>query len=186
MSWAATAYVKDLQTTPDGQRLTRSEKLILFVLADYSDPDTGCAWPSFETLAEKALMSRSSAFATIRSLRDKGMIEVEQRRSGQRRASNRYRILGVAAQPALFSDRVGSVDNPGSTSNSCTYRNAEERSVQTGLEPPIEPIEQTEKLSTGKLSTASGVAAGRRLVSDLDLGDDTEVGAMPNELKSTP
>ena len=80
MSWEATAYVKDLKACHDGARLSRGQKLLLFVLADYHNTKYRVAWPSIPLIAEEALASiaqvkRDLAYleehAVIRKLRPK-------------------------------------------------------------------------------------------------------------------
>ncbi|MGH9504801.1 MAG: hypothetical protein ACRD20_18265 [Terriglobales bacterium] len=61
MSWEATAYVKELVACPDGARLSRGQKLLLFVLADYHNTKYRAAWPSEPLLAREALASLSQA-----------------------------------------------------------------------------------------------------------------------------
>ena len=56
MSWADTAYVKELKVTPDGPPISTSEQL--FVLADYHNEERGEAWVSLARLAEKSLPIR--------------------------------------------------------------------------------------------------------------------------------
>ena len=57
MSWEATAYVKSLDACPDGAPLSRGQKLLLFVLADYHNTAHRAAWPSVPTLAGESLTS---------------------------------------------------------------------------------------------------------------------------------
>ena len=72
MSWKATAWVNKLTG------ITRSEKLLMFVISDRYNEDEGCARPSIPTMAEEALMSESTAHRVIASLQRKGKIEVVQ------------------------------------------------------------------------------------------------------------
>jgi hypothetical protein len=39
MSWQATAYVSKLITTPNGEKLTQSEKILALLLADRHNTD---------------------------------------------------------------------------------------------------------------------------------------------------
>lgn len=57
MSWQATAYVKELCVCPDGASLSRGQKLLLFVLADYHNTAHKVAWPSVPRLAEESMAS---------------------------------------------------------------------------------------------------------------------------------
>ena len=80
MSWRATAWVNKLRG------ITRSEKLLLFVLSDRYNEDEGCARPSIPTIAEEALMSQRTAYRVISALEKKGILEVVDRPG----TSNRY------------------------------------------------------------------------------------------------
>lgn len=94
MSWKATAYIKDLRQAPNGQALTRTEKLVLFVLADCFNPDYHCAWPSVKSLARAALVSDRHIRRILRSLEAKGAIQTtESRGLGH---TNCYRFPGFS------------------------------------------------------------------------------------------
>ena len=76
MSWQATAYVKTLVTAPNGEPITRSEKLLLFVLADSHNAGRRVAWPSVTTMAFDCLMSERQIQYILRSVEPKGIIEI--------------------------------------------------------------------------------------------------------------
>lgn len=59
MSWEASGFVKKLLVCPDGAPLSRGQKLLMLILADYHDPRRKMAWPSVMTLAEESLSSHS-------------------------------------------------------------------------------------------------------------------------------
>jgi hypothetical protein len=95
MSWKATAYVKELREGPNGQVLTRTEKLVMFVLADCFNPDYYCAWPSVERLARASLLTDRHVRRILRSLEAKGVIQTtENRGSGH---TNAYRFPGFTS-----------------------------------------------------------------------------------------
>jgi hypothetical protein len=83
MSWKATAYVKPLKTAPDGALFTRSEKLLLLILADYHNEEKGCAWPSAATLAKDTLMTTRHVRTLLGRVRQKGVLCVSKRLSGE-------------------------------------------------------------------------------------------------------
>lgn len=96
MSWRATAYVKELREAPNGQRLTCGEKLVMFVLADCYNEDYRRAWPSVQTLADAALMTKRNVRRILRSLEGKGLLETaESRGIGH---SNSYRFPGHSGE----------------------------------------------------------------------------------------
>jgi hypothetical protein len=97
MSWAASAYVKTLCRGAHGEPLTRAEKLLLMVMADYYSDEEGAAWPSATTLAREALLTRESVWRCIRRLTEKGVLAVEEQRSTRGAfVANRYRFVGLS------------------------------------------------------------------------------------------
>jgi hypothetical protein len=71
LSWKATVYVKGLGS----DRVTRAEKLLLFVLADQYLDDRRQAWnQSLEELSRAALMSKRQGRRSLRSLEQKGIL----------------------------------------------------------------------------------------------------------------
>jgi hypothetical protein len=91
MSWQASAYVDSLTAG-----ISRSEKLLLFVLADHHNPESGWAWPSISRLENRTMLKERWVYRLLRSLEGKGLIEIEHN-GGQ--TTNRYRFPGMA--PAL-------------------------------------------------------------------------------------
>lgn len=92
MSWKATAYIKDLQQAPNGQKITCSEKLIMFVLADCYNEDYHQAWPSVQRLATASLMTERHARRILIALEGKGLIQIVRRQGSGN--TNIYRFLG--------------------------------------------------------------------------------------------
>lgn len=93
MSWTASAYVRQLIEAPNGQSITRSEKLILFVLADYHNTEKESAWPSVRSIARDAMFSARQTRTILRSCERKGIILIEPRkRSDGSATSNTYRF----------------------------------------------------------------------------------------------
>ena len=76
MSWANTAYIKKLNVTPDGQPLSKSEKLLLFVLADYHNEDSNEAWVSLARLAAQSLQSPSGTIRLLQGLERKNVLQI--------------------------------------------------------------------------------------------------------------
>ena len=81
MSWKATAYVKPLRAAPDCTPLSRGEKFLLFILADYHNDEQRAAWPSGAALARDALMTLRHVRNLISSLKAKGILCTSQRQS---------------------------------------------------------------------------------------------------------
>src|SRR5260370_32429041 len=92
MGWQATAFVKSLKVSPSGHLINRGEKLILLLLADYTDPYTGVAWPSVNLLAKDGLYERRQVTRILNSLEKKGFISTIHSLG---RVVNRYNIAGL-------------------------------------------------------------------------------------------
>ncbi len=96
MSWAATAYVKHLRVRPDGKILTKAQKLVLFVLADYHNEDRGDAWASLGHLAYHSMHTRSGLIRVLRTLELHGIISVSRDpQATKTRVTNRYTFPGL-------------------------------------------------------------------------------------------
>jgi hypothetical protein len=91
MSLHAMAWAKTVTHGPTGDAITRSEKLLLLVVADYHNAETGHAWPSMTRLAREALMSERHARTLTQSLEAKGLIRIERvKRPDGNNFTNRY------------------------------------------------------------------------------------------------
>lgn len=93
MSWRAAAKVKALT-----ENLTRSEKLLLLILADYYNEETRRCDPSVARLARECLMSERTVQRTTKSLAAKGFIEIRDRHAQRR--TNQYDLLCLEQVPA--------------------------------------------------------------------------------------
>jgi DNA-binding MarR family transcriptional regulator len=92
LSWKATAFVKSLeQSAKTGKKITRPEKFVLMMMADYHNDAWGYASPSIESLAHDCLYDERQVMRIVSLLEQNGFIEVL--RAKNRR--NRYVILGV-------------------------------------------------------------------------------------------
>jgi len=94
MSIHAVAWAKQVQLSPSGEKINRSEKLVLLCLADYLNIERGYAWPSVARLASECLLSERQCRNVLRSLEGKGFILTEAR-CGE---TNAYRF---AAMPGV-------------------------------------------------------------------------------------
>lgn len=70
MSWKASAYVKEIT-----DNITPSEKLVLFVLADYHNTAQKAAWPSLIELAEHSLCTKPGLCRILARLEQAGFIQ---------------------------------------------------------------------------------------------------------------
>lgn len=113
MSWDALRYVQRMKVAPNGEKLTKGEKLLLFALAYYHHDERGDAWASLSHLADESLHTRPGVIVTLQSLADKGIIEiVRDPNAAAKKQTNRYRFttipcgtshvtLPVTSHPAL-------------------------------------------------------------------------------------
>ena len=101
MSHRATNYVTELYVCPNGQKLTRSEKLLLCVLADRHNKDSRNACPSIQRLADEALMSIRQVQRSLRRLVEKGALKVELG-GGSHRNTNLYSFPEIDGMDEIF------------------------------------------------------------------------------------
>ncbi len=102
MSWAATSYVKKLRSAPNGEAITKGEKLVLFVIADYHNDERGDAWASMARLAFESLHSRRGVVKTVQALERKKVLSVYRSPdAATKRITNRYRFPALEAPPQL-------------------------------------------------------------------------------------
>ena len=154
MSWKASAYVKELTVTPAGERITRTEKIFLLVLADYHDERSNEAWPSVRSLAEDALLSPQRVKEIRSALVRKGVLTVSQRPMPDGSySSNRYTFTALRGRqetdrglveklPVLVEELPALVDAPTGglvgASTSARRHPYAEPPVNRHIEPPQE------------------------------------------------
>lgn len=106
MSWIAGHYVQNIAVAPNGEKITKAEKCVLFVLAVYHHDERHDAWASLSHLAEKSLHTRPGVIKTLQGLERKGVVEiVRDPQAASNKRTNRYRfpaIDGGASQPGLL------------------------------------------------------------------------------------
>ena len=109
MSWRATSAVKALRAN-----LTRSEKFLLLILADYHNDETDQCNPSVERLGYDALMSRRQTVRLLESLDRKGFIATESRRNeaGQQN-SNQYNLLCLGGDTMTLPQAQSDISDAG-------------------------------------------------------------------------
>ena len=89
MSWRIMTEVFDTD-------LPATEKFVLLVIANFVNDKTGYAWPSQETIALKASLSRQTVNKAIKSLKAKNILVSTRRSEKGKSTSNLYRINHVA------------------------------------------------------------------------------------------
>lgn len=89
--------------------LTPSENLVLFLLANRHNNDTGLCYPSVSRIAEESGMHRATVMRAINALEKKGLLEIT-KTFGK---SNHYRLhTGSTVRPVAESDRSQRVTTP--------------------------------------------------------------------------
>lgn len=157
MSWAASAYVKTLTTAPDGTKITRSEKMLLFVLADYYNDEQHAAWASIGEVARHALLSVRQAQRLCKALVTCGVLALHTRidpKHGQ--LSNLYAFPSLdLTRGDMVSGAGDMVSGAGDTSMSGAGDIA--MSPNPLLEPPIREREETQQVVSLCGTNAVGV-----------------------------
>lgn len=92
--------------------LSAYEKLVYMVLCRYANNNDG-AFPSYETIAKGASVSRATAIRTIKSLVEKNLVEKETRlkANSNENTSNIYYVLSAEDKKEVVSDSNHLVSN---------------------------------------------------------------------------
>lgn len=108
MSWTASGWAKKVIVCPNGKKITRSEKFLLLIIADYFNDQMRAAWVSVATMADDALMTKRMARYVLRSLEKKGVIltTLGGNREGKS-STNRYEFPGLEMGQPLSHGRHG-------------------------------------------------------------------------------
>lgn len=153
------------------------EKLIYILLLRHADSKSGACFPSYETLAEKAMCSRRKAVNAVKALADRGLILIE-RNVGR---SNVYTVkddvlLGGGSRSEECTACTGSDDIPDQGSAPCApggcttctrgvhavHPNYIHRTISKELYPPISPDG----------GSGEGSPSGKTILEDESAGND--------------
>ena len=139
MSTKLTGYVWDA-CAASGMKL--SSVAIMARLADFSN-DEGVCWPSIETIARQLGAGESTVRTAIGKLEQEGWLTRQQRRKGNRNASNVYQLNVTKLQAAAFShlsesDQSNSDASKSDGSNSDASKSDASKSSKTGSFHPSE------------------------------------------------
>ena len=120
-----------------------SELLILLALADFADDD-GVSWPSVETLAQKARLSKRQTQYNIQSLVNAGLLIVETNAGPH--GVHRYRIAGCKVSTRANPAPVQKASKRGAKSARGGAKNVTEGvqpiAPKPSIEPSLEPSEE--------------------------------------------
>lgn len=111
---------------------------VLIALASFADNKTGVCWPSRKTIAAKARLSVESVKRGLRELRDRGLIEVKERR---RRSSTIYTTRRTTVAPPAPAGGARTPSPKGVTRDPRGGSPATPRTPLRELTPPNPPAE---------------------------------------------
>lgn len=134
MSTKLQGYVWDVCAAA-GMKLT--SVAIMARLADYSN-DEGVCWPSIETIARQLGAGESTVRTAIGKLEQDGWLSRQQRRKGNRNASNVYQLNVQKLQAAAFSHLSESDTSKSDGSNSDASKSDASKSGKNGGFHPSE------------------------------------------------
>lgn len=134
MSTKLQGYVWDVCAAA-GMKLT--SVAIMARLADYSN-DEGVCWPSIETIARQLGAGESTVRTAIGKLEQDGWLSRQQRRKGNRNASNVYQLNVAKLQTAAFSHLSESDTSKSDGSNSDASKSDASKSGKNGGFHPSE------------------------------------------------
>lgn len=134
MSTKLQGYVWDVCAAA-GMKLT--SVAIMARLADYSNDD-GVCWPSIETIARQLGAGESTVRTAIGKLEQDGWLSRQQRRKGNRNASNVYQLNVQKLQAAAFSHLSESDTSKSDGSNSDASKSDASKSGKNGSFHPSE------------------------------------------------
>ncbi len=80
-------------------------KLLLIVIANFTNAGTGLAWPSVDTLGMKTGLSRATVIRLIGQLERDGLLTIE--RGGGRLHSSRYQLTIPRSDPCVAINKDG-------------------------------------------------------------------------------
>jgi hypothetical protein len=170
MSWKASGYVKQIVLCPNGEGITRSEKLLALVIADYYNEEEGRAWASVATLARDAIMSQRQIRYVLRSLEKKGLISTT---TGGVNKSNSYRFppLGEAtvAPPATLAPPAMVAPPARATAGGTATASAGGTAIAIAAKPIINRKKNREEERSGPHGPETGSACPRQTKPKLEL-----------------
>ncbi len=147
------------------QRVSSTQKLVLLMLAERHNKDTGQCRPSHDKLAEDCGLTRRSVIDQISRLAEAGYITVLSRANGNMRLPNQYLLnfhVGIQAEPKAPADdpylvvnqvHQGGEPNARGVVNDVpkvvndVHGGSESGAQEPGIQPGIEPKKQRSRAS---------------------------------------
>ena len=128
--------------------LPATQKLVLIVLADFYNEESGKAWPSQDTLCTVTGLSLRSINRVIRELKRKGHIKVWKERSAGQYPHNAYRINHAPQRHMV--EKVGAKNNQ-------TTRQKDRKPCATLADYPLRTLNKPLKENSKKITRNSGL-----------------------------
>lgn len=122
------------------QQLPATKKIVLLMLANRVNSDTGKCVPKIKTLASDCGLSESATKAALKELTDAGLIKVHQRFYEGQQLPNQYELSpdGVGLQKTPPRQQETPVGHQ-------VARVGRQKATESGKEPVIEPVIETKK-----------------------------------------
>lgn len=147
------------------QRLPSTQKLVLLMLAERHNGDSGQCNPSLELLADDCGLSRRSVIDQIAKLQEAGYLTVRHRAKDNARLPSQYVLRlsfgipeaakTIPADPYLVPEKV--VNDVHQVVN-VLHEGGERRAHKPGSEPGKEPIQKKEKRASAPSPSIPGIA----------------------------
>ena len=161
MSWKASAYIKQLVVCPNGERISRTEKLVALVLADsHQDKAQAKTFPAVKMIAEDSLMDPRVCRRILSSLERKGVIERDRAANQGRGQLTFYRFPALDEKEDTMSSffsakRRTEGGRKEDKTRISLYEEQEQKQKQ--VLPPLPPASQGEHVSTDRDAVESAV-----------------------------
>ena len=148
MSGKATGYAKDVTVCPNGKRITRTEKLLLMVMADNHSTHTPAVFVSQRKLAIEALLSVRHLRRCLESLEEKGVIKTETGLGRGNLSGYSFCSLVTAKEDATsaFNEKEVNLKSGHPETKKGTFQCVKEDTPRQTLSKVVEPKSGTEKV----------------------------------------
>ncbi len=150
MSWRASAYIKELLVCPNGDQISRTEKLVAMILADsHQDKAKAYTFPAVATIAADAVMDERVCRRILGALERKGVIFRERAERQGRGQMTYYRFPALDGEAktqlqkgdtmsSFFSGERGTEGGPKGDKNGVAYKE-EQKQEQKQKQLPLIP-----------------------------------------------
>jgi hypothetical protein len=157
MSWKATSFAKDINTCPNGEKITRTEKLLLMVMADQHTTHQESVFVSQKNLSQESLLSVRHLRRCLESLESKGVIKTE---TGLGRGNlSGYSFPWLDTTKEDMASPISNTKRGHPETEKGTFREVKE-DISRGTYKEVEQESGTGKVEPESLDTTSPLAGG--------------------------